>query len=1116
MNIRTTLRCGLASTALALLSSLSHGQSPGAMSGVTPKEIQDGSATLVGHADPNQQLRLVIGLEHPNPAAELQFRQELHTKGSPNFQRFLTAEQWNSRFAPSAQDEQAVVDWAASQGLAVTHRFANRLLVDVEGSAAAVERAFGVTINRYQLGSRSVFSNDRDPVIPSQLKLLIHSIGGLNSIQVAHPMTSSMREPAFADYTAGPAIAKGPTGGANASRKRPAAPQAPNSNVTNGYYDPTDLYSAQAYDFNALNNQGHCCNPDNNSGVTPPSSSIAIATAGTQNGSDFAGFQAQYPYLAYHYQQYYIDGTPNCCDDEGTLDFEWSTAMANSFGSYVNTAMVYLYDGVNNYLSTFTDVYNHILSDGHARVFSTSWGCEERACTSTSTMDTDDGIFGAMIDQGWTLVAASGDQGASAGCGDATAVQYPASDPNVVGAGGNTLYAAGTFSSETGWQGGTGAGSCANNHGGSTGGFSSYYLSPGYQSVFNYYNRAVPDIALNASIGQNYYFNGTLSGVGGTSIVAPEVAGLFAQTNAYLDYVATINGGCYEGTTCSPIGNGNWYLYYFGEHTYAPHYPFYDVTSGCNSNDITAKYGLDYYCAGSGYDEVTGWGSFNALQLVWGIIAYRAGDFGAPNAAFSSNATPGHWYNSDRYVEWTLTDTSGDGLNPVGVSGFTNAWDNSPPDSYFVDRPATSDGYFTGPASPTSSYGYQYVSSAGQGCHTTYVRGYDNSGSTQVQSFGPVCYDTVPPATTATLSGTLSGSAYTTAVKVTLKATDAESGVAKIYESVDGAAYAAYAGPFSVGAPGSHTLKYYSVDVAGNSETAHSLAFVIKSPTKTTVTSSLNPSTYGLSVKLTAKVAPTFGAAAAGTVTFKNGSTTLGTGALSGGEATYTTAALPEGSNAITAVYTPSSYDLASTSAVLTETVKQTTSTTAIAASVNASIYGQPVTFTATVASAHGGSVGGTVTFMRGSVALGTVAVDSSTNKAAYTTATLSSGTHSIDAVYNGSADDTASTSPSVSVKVGAATSTAKLASSANPSNAGEAVTLTATIVPQHGGAATGTVMFKDGATILAKETVNSSTDKAAFSTSALGAGTHSITAVYSGDSNVDTSTSAVLSQVVK
>jgi hypothetical protein len=34
-----------------------------------------------------------------------------------------------------------VVDWAKSQGLSITYRFPNRLLVDAESTAATIEKA---------------------------------------------------------------------------------------------------------------------------------------------------------------------------------------------------------------------------------------------------------------------------------------------------------------------------------------------------------------------------------------------------------------------------------------------------------------------------------------------------------------------------------------------------------------------------------------------------------------------------------------------------------------------------------------------------------------------------------------------------------------------------------------------------------------------------------------------------------------------------------------------------------------------------------------------------------------------------------------------------------------
>ena len=107
-----------------------------------PKQVEDGSATLMGHYNPDQMIRLTIGLQTPHPADEEEFLKELQTKSSPQFHKYLTADQWNARFAPSVQDEQAVVNWAQSQGLTVTHRFPHRLLVDVEGTMGTIREGF--------------------------------------------------------------------------------------------------------------------------------------------------------------------------------------------------------------------------------------------------------------------------------------------------------------------------------------------------------------------------------------------------------------------------------------------------------------------------------------------------------------------------------------------------------------------------------------------------------------------------------------------------------------------------------------------------------------------------------------------------------------------------------------------------------------------------------------------------------------------------------------------------------------------------------------------------------------------------------------------------------------
>ncbi len=93
------------------------------------------------------------------------------------------------------------------------------------------------------------------------------------------------------------------------------------------------------------------------------------------------------------------------------------------------------------------------------------------------------------------------------------------------------------------------------------------------------------------------------------------------------------------------------------------------------------------------------------------------------------------------------------------------------------------------------------------------------------------------------------------------------------------------------------------------------------------------------------------------------------------------------------------------------------------------------------------------------------------------------------------------------------ATSTTTLGSSANPSTAGQAVTFTATVT---GNSPTGTVNFKDGGTTIAGCGAQAvSGGSATCTTSALSAGSHSISAVYSGDSGNDGSTSSTLTQTV-
>jgi hypothetical protein len=763
-----------------------------------PLPVRDGAARDLGAFSASQTIRLAVGLRPPHKVAEANFLRQIQDKSSPLFHQFLTPAAWTARFGPSAQAQQAVVSWARKAGLTVTHLYENRLVVDLAGHVSAIEKALNVQLNAYRLGSRTFFANDRALVLPSALAAVVESVDGLSDLQTMYPASAGFAEPSSPAYVAGPVVAAGPHAAANGSlaKLRTAERTSGSSkpNITDGAYDPTDIYSSEAYDYNALYRLGHCCNPLANPGSSPAQTSIAIATFGSQSISDMAGFQSQYPYLAYNVQEVDIDGSPACCDSEGTMDMEWSTATSNSFGSYQDTAKVYLYDGANFNDSTFTDIYNQMVSDNVARVFSTSWSCTEFYGCSSSTMSTRDAIFSEMAGQGWTLVAASGDRGAYDDCSH-LAVSFPASDPNVVGAGGTTLTLSSgpVYDSEVSWSGGPDG--CGSNDGGSGGGCSSMFAAPSYQSnaPCGTGSRAVPDIALNAdwyNTPQNYYFGGSLSGNGGTSIVAPELAGFFAQEDSYLLWEGSVCGS--GSSACAPLGNANYPIYETALDG-APHNPYYDITSGCNTNNIGPG-----YCAGTGDDLVTGWGSANMLQLAWAFNWHLLADDGRPIVTFSG-PTPGQWYNTDQTVGISIADTGG-GEPASGVAGFSDAWDADPGDPTSEATPGAGNSFYSGPEYVNATSDSLDLAAEGQGCNTVNVEAWDNMGlqSGDVTD-GPLCYDSVAPTITeapkVALRNHVGPVTSTIPVTVSWNGTDATSGVNHytLYQSTNGASFTSIA-----------------------------------------------------------------------------------------------------------------------------------------------------------------------------------------------------------------------------------------------------------------------------------------------------------------------------------
>ncbi len=183
-------------------------------------------------------------------------------------------------------------------------------------------------------------------------------------------------------------------------------------------------------------------------------------------------------------------------------------------------------------------------------------------------------------------------------------------------------------------------------------------------------------------------------------------------------------------------------------------------------------------------------------------------------------------------------------------------------------------------------------------------------------------------------------------------------------------------------------------------------------PKKSTLVLNVNPNvvTFGTPVALSANVTP----GATGSIQFFNGLTLLGAATPnSHGVALLPSVAFPVGLQQITARFLGDLYLASSTSNTVTVTVNQVATTTTLVSTPNPQNVGQPVRFQASVIS--GLSIpSGLVVFLDGSMQIGASIVDGQGN-AVLNINTLSVGSHAITATYQGNADYSPSTSPSLS-----------------------------------------------------------------------------------------------------
>jgi subtilisin family serine protease len=276
------------------------------------------------------------------------------------------------------------------------------------------------------------------------------------------------------------------------------------------------------------------------------------------------------------------------------------------------------------------------------------------------------------------------------------------------------------------------------------------------------------------------------------------------------------------------------------------------------------------------------------------------------------------------------------------------------------------------------------------------------------------------------------------------------------------------------------------------------------------LSSGANPSVLGDTLVFTATVTP----AGNGSVQFLDAGTPISPSIpLSNGSAQFSTSALALGSHSITARYTGDNQHNASVSPAFVQTVSKgnTSVGVSLTAGSNPAIFGDSLTFTATVAPA---SATGTVTFFDGANAI-SGELPLAGGWASLTISGLPIGTHSITAQYSGDDGLNPSTSAPFLQTVNSPKPTpvvaVVLSAGANPSVFGDALTFSASVAPA---SATGTVVFFDGTVAISGNLpLNSGT--VSFSTNLLSGGAHTITAQYSGDATFNGAVSPALIQTV-
>jgi len=480
-----------------------------------------GRAAAVGVLPSTQRLNLAIMLPLRNQSELTSLLGRLYDPSSPDYHQFLSVAEFTDRFSPTEQDYQAVVAFAKANGFTVIETPPNRLLVDVNGSVAQIQKAFHIEMKVYlhPTENRTFYSPDREPSL--DLSVPVSHIAGLNNYSIPRPM---LKKGSVAQQMVQSHAGSGPGGAYLGSDMRAA------------YYGGTAL--------------------------TGSGQAVAMVEFDGYNMSDVTGTFYGHTYTV-PINNVLIDGASAASDgDDGeqVLDIVQAIAMAPG----LSQLRVYIAPGTTSIGVGDVDMLNKIATENIAKQISCSWGW------NPADSSANDPIFQEYAVQGQNIFVASGDSGAYTGS-NATDYSYPAESVYVVAVGGTDLTtngAGGPWQSETAWAD-SGGGPADNG-----------YALPSWQAgVADTANggsntiRNIPDVAAEGNFDNYLCDQGSCQGGwGGTSFAAPRWAGFLALVNQQ----SVANGN-------SVLGFLNPAIYAIGKGTsYTT--DFHDITSGNNNN----------------------------------------------------------------------------------------------------------------------------------------------------------------------------------------------------------------------------------------------------------------------------------------------------------------------------------------------------------------------------------------------------------------------------------------------------------------------------------------------------------------------------------------------------